>query len=110
MRLRSACRIALPGGEPSGTIHPMPALRPFQQIASQFQISEESAKYFLGRVQKSFKKEKPPHALILEFIEAQEFNELPEPYDVAVLMYESSVWVHDLNSPPPILVDGGDSS
>lgn len=87
----------------------MPTLRPFQRIASQFQISEESARYFLGRVQKSFKKEKPPHALILEFIEAQGFDGLPEPYDVAVLMNESGVWEHDLGSPPPILVDGRDS-
>jgi hypothetical protein len=83
----------------------MDTLRPFQRIASKFQISEESAKYFLGRVQKSFKKEKPPHLLILEFIEDQGIDHIPDPYDVAALMYESSIWSHALNSPPAILVD-----
>jgi hypothetical protein len=83
----------------------MDTLRPYQKIASRFQISEESAKYFLGRVQKSFKKEKPPHLMILEFIENQGIDHLPEPYDIAALIYESGIWVHDLSSPPPILVD-----
>ena len=86
----------------------MNTLKPYQLIASKFQISEESAKYFLGRVQKSFKKERPPHALILEFIEAQDIELQPEPYDIAALMNETGVWVHALNSPPPILVDDED--
>lgn len=86
----------------------MSTLRPYQKIASDFGISEESAKYFLGRVQKSFKKEKPPHALILKFMDEQGIDYLPEPYDVAALLYESGVWVHALNSPPPLLVDEGD--
>lgn len=84
----------------------MSALKPYQVIASKYQISQESAKYFLGRVQKSFKKEKPPHALILEFIEAQGFDSQPEAYDVAYLMYESGVWLHELTSAPAIFVDG----
>jgi len=83
----------------------MDTLRPYQIIASKFQISEESAKYFLGRVQKSFKKDKPPHLLILDFIEAQEIDYVPEPYDIAALMNETGIWVYPLNSPPPILVD-----
>lgn len=83
----------------------MDTLKPFQRIASKFQISEESAKYFLGRVQKSFKKEKPTHLLILEFIEDQGIDHMPDPYDVAALMYESGIWVYALNSPPAILVD-----
>ena len=83
----------------------MDKLKPYQKIASKYQISEESAKYFLGRVQKSFKVGKPPHGLILEFMEAQAFEYLPTPYDVAVLMSESGVWEGDLKSPPPILVD-----
>ena len=83
----------------------MTTLRPFQKIASKFQISEESAKYFLGRVQKSFKKDKPPHMLIMDFIEAQEIDYIPEPYDIAALMNETGIWVYPLNSPPPILVD-----
>lgn len=86
----------------------MDTLRPFQRIASKFQISEESAKYFLGRVQKSFKKEKPPHLLILDFIEDQGIDYIPEPYDIAELMYEKGIWIHDLNSPPPIFVDDGE--
>ena len=86
----------------------MNTLKPYQVIASKFQISEESAKYFLGRVQKSFRKEKPPHALILEFIEAQEIEIQPEPYNIAALMNETGVWVHTLNSPPAILVDDED--
>ena len=83
----------------------MDTLKPFQKIASKFQISEESAKYFLGRVQKSFKKEKPPHVLILDFIEEQSIDYQPEPYDIASMMHESGLWAHDLNSPPPLLVD-----
>jgi hypothetical protein len=83
----------------------MNTLRPYQKIASKFQVSEESAKYFLGRVQKSFKKEKPPHMLILDFIAAQEIEGIPEPYDVAALMHDHGIWVHALNTPPAILVD-----
>lgn len=86
----------------------MNSLKPYQMIASKYQISEESAKYFLGRVQKSFKKEKPPHALILEIIETNGMDTMPEPYDVALLMYENGVWDRDLNSPPAILVDEGE--
>ena len=83
----------------------MDTLRPFQKIASKFQVSEESAKYFLGRVQKSFKKDKPPHALILDFIEAQEIDNIPEPYDIAAMMNETGIWDYALKSPPAILVD-----
>jgi hypothetical protein len=49
----------------------MDKIRPFEKIALQFQISPESAKYFLGCVQKSFKTERPSHKLILEYMEAQ---------------------------------------
>ena len=83
----------------------MDTLRPFQRIASKFQISEESAKYFLGRVQKSFKKAKPPHMLILDFIEEQGIDSIPEPYNIAALMHERGIWIHALNSPPAVLVD-----
>ena len=83
----------------------MNKLKPYQLIASKFQISEESAKYFLGRVHKSFKKERPPHALILEFMEAQDIEIPPDPYDIAAMMNETGIWVYALNSPPAILVD-----
>ena len=83
----------------------MDKLRPYQKIASKYQISNESAKYFLGRVQKSFKKDKPPHGLILEFMDAQTFEFLPTPYDVASLMSESGVWDDDLKAPPTIFAE-----
>lgn len=85
-------------------------IKPFETIASQFQISHESAKYFLGRVQKSFKTERPPHKLTLEFIEAQNFELLPTArnYEAAEMMYENGTWSYALNSAPPILVDDED--
>lgn len=83
----------------------MSPLKPYQIIASKFQISQESAKYFLGRVQKSFRKEKPPHALILEFIESKEYDSLPDAFNVALLMHEGGVWAHELGSAPAIFVD-----
>lgn len=83
----------------------MDKLKPFEKIALQFQVSNESAKYFLGRVQKSFKTEKPPHALILEFIEAQKFEFLLTPYEIATLMNENGVWAYELNTAPPAIVD-----
>lgn len=83
----------------------MDNLKPFEKMASQFQISQETAKYFLGRVQKSFKTEKPPHKLILEFIEAQKFESLLTPYEIAVMMNESGVWNYALNSAPPAIED-----
>lgn len=82
--------------------------KPFERLASGFQISDESAKYFLGRVQKSFKKKKPPHVLILEVIEAQEFESLPEPYEVALLMKENGVWTQALHAPPPLILNDED--
>jgi hypothetical protein len=83
-------------------------IKPFEKIASQFQISQESAKYFLGRVQKSFKTERPPHKLILEFIETQNFEFLLTPYEIAVLMNENGIWTYPLDTAPPIIVDDED--
>ena len=82
--------------------------KPFEIIAVRFLISRESAKYFLSRVQKSFKTEKPPHRLILEFMEARNFESLPQPYHVATMMNENGVWVFPLNSAPPTLMDEED--
>ena len=82
--------------------------KPFEIISARFQISSESAKYFLIRVQKSFKTEKPPHRLILEFIDGQNFESLPKPHQVATLMNDSGVWVHPLNSKPPTPIDEED--
>ncbi|GAB4539423.1 MAG: hypothetical protein Fur002_04540 [Anaerolineales bacterium] len=79
--------------------------KPFEQIALRFQISRESAKYFLNHVQKSFKTEKPSHKLILEFMEAQNMEALLTPYEVAAFMQENGAWNYELNAAPPILVD-----
>lgn len=86
----------------------MDKVKPFEQIARIFQMSNESAKYFLNHVQKSFKIEKPPHKLILEFVEKQEYDFVPTPYDVASAMKESGAWDYDLNSPPPAPQDNPD--
>ena len=82
--------------------------KPFEIIAVQFGISRESATYFLVRVQKSFKTEKPPHPLILEFMNGQKYESLPEPYQVAAQMHEHGVWVHPMNAEPPRPVDEED--
>jgi hypothetical protein len=82
--------------------------KPFETIASQFQISKESAKYFLGRVQKSFKTEKPPHQLIVEFMSGQTFEFLPKPYQIAKMMNEGGVWAYPLTAEPPELIDEWD--
>jgi hypothetical protein len=86
----------------------MDKIKPFEKVASQFQISRESAKYFLGRVQKSFKTERPPHKLIVEFMDTQGFEFLLTPYEIAALMNESGVWPHALIAEPPIIVDDED--
>jgi hypothetical protein len=75
--------------------------KPSEILSVQFRISRESARYFLIRVQKSFKTEEPPHQLILAFMNAQNFASLPKPHQVAAMMHESGVWVHPLNSAPP---------
>ena len=78
----------------------MDKTKPSEIISARFQISRESAKYFLIRVQKSFKTEKPPHRLITGFIEGQDFESLPKPYQVAAMMSQSGVWAHSLNPEP----------
>jgi hypothetical protein len=74
--------------------------KPFEIIAARFQISVESARYFLGKVQKSFKTEKPSHQLIVEFMSAETFETLPKPHQIARLMNERGVWVYALNPEP----------
>ncbi|HSB00825.1 MAG TPA: hypothetical protein VLE49_09250 [Anaerolineales bacterium] len=86
----------------------MAKTKPFEIIAVRFQISRESAKYFLVRVQRGFKTEKPPHQLILEFMDRQNFESLPKPHQVATLMNESGVWVHPLNPEPLSALDEED--
>lgn len=82
--------------------------KPFELLSVKFGISRESAKYFLIRVQKSFKKEKPPHQLILKFMEEKDFESLPKPYHVAALMNEAGLWAYPLNAEPPDLTHLGD--
>jgi hypothetical protein len=86
----------------------MRKIKPFEIIAVQYGISRESAKYFLVRVQKSFKTDKPPHPLILEFMNGQKYESLPEPYQVAALMHEHGIWVHPMNAEPLRPVDEED--
>lgn len=85
-----------------------PGTKPFEIISARFQVSRETAKYFLIRVQKSFKTEKPPHRLILEFLDGQNFEALPRPHHVATLMNESGIWHQPLNPEPSRLVDEED--
>jgi hypothetical protein len=84
--------------------------KPFEVVASRFQVSKESAKYFLGRVQKSFKTEKPPHQLIIEFMGGQDYESLPEPYQVAKMMNESGVWIYPLHAEPRPLINEEDAT
>ena len=86
----------------------MDKIKPYEKIATQFRISQESAKYFLNHVQKSFKTERPPHKLILEFVESQNLEFLLTPYEVAILMNESGVWTYPLGTPPPVIMDDKD--
>lgn len=76
-------------------------------MAEEFELSKESAKYYLGQVQKAFKVEKPPHKLIVDFIDAQELKSLPVAAKLALMMKENNIWMHDLtNEPQPDLVEG----
>ena len=83
-------------------------IKPYEKIASQFQISKESAKYFLNHVQKSFKTERPPHKLILEFVESQNLEILLTPYEIAKMMKESGAWAFALGTAPPVIEDDED--
>jgi hypothetical protein len=89
-------------------MNPKDKVKPFEQVALIFQISKESAKFLLNHVQKSFKVERPPHKLILEFVEKQKYEFVPTPYDIALAMKESGAWAYDLSSPPPVVEDEED--
>ncbi len=86
----------------------MDKIKPFEKIAEQFQISNESAKYFLNHVQKSFKTERPSHKLILEFVESQKLEFLLTPYEVAALMNESGAWAYTLSTAPAVIENDED--
>ena len=86
----------------------MDKVKPYERISSQFQVSKESAKYFLNHVQKSFRTERPSHKFILEFIENQQLEVLLTPYEVASMMHESGAWPYPLGTPPPVIVDDED--
>lgn len=82
--------------------------KPFEVIAQRFKISNESAKYFLLQVQKSFKTEKPPQSVIMDLFQVRKFKSLPRPYDVAVLLNEKGMWAYPLNAAPPVAEDEDD--
>src|SRR5678816_3007610 len=86
----------------------MDKIKPYEVIATKFQVSKETAKYFLNHVQKSFKVERPPHKLILEFIESQNLEFLLTPYETAALMNETGIWVYTLDTAPPVIEDEED--
>ncbi|MBN2386252.1 MAG: hypothetical protein JXB85_04475 [Anaerolineales bacterium] len=86
----------------------MDRTRPFEVIAGRFGVSHESAKYFLGQVQKRFKKERPSHKLIVAYMSGRKFEFLPEPHDVAVMMHADGVWVHPMRAAPPASIDEED--
>ena len=86
----------------------MNKIKPYEQIATKFQVSKESAKYFLNHVQKSFKTERPNHLLIWEFIEVQKLEVLLTPYETAALMNEKGAWAFALGTPPPVIESGED--
>jgi hypothetical protein len=80
----------------------MSKTKPSEAIAARFKISGESAKYFLGQVQKTFKTERPSQQLIVEFMAGLEFERLPTPHQLATLMYAGGVWVHPLHAAPAV--------
>ncbi len=86
----------------------MEKTKPFELIATQFNVSNETAKHFLGRVQKSFKKDKPPQQLIIDFMAGKKYSTLPRPHQIATLMSEAGIWVYPLNAEPPRLADEPD--
>ena len=95
-------------GYNSVQVKTMNRAKPFEIVAVRFRISRESAKYFLTRVQKSFKTEKPPHQLILKFMEEKNFEVLPKPHRVATLMNEAGLWSYPLNAEPRSPMDEED--
>jgi hypothetical protein len=95
-------------GYNSVKVEDMDKSKPSEIIAARFQISKESARYFLDRVQKSFREEKPPHQLIVEFMSAETFELLPKPHQVARMMNETGIWSRPLNPEPPSPVDEED--
>ena len=82
--------------------------KPFEVIAQKFKISNESAKYFLVQVQKSFKTEKPPQDMILDLIMIKKLRTLPTPHALATMLNENGIWIHPLNAAPPVLQDDDD--
>lgn len=80
----------------------MEPIKPIEKMAEQYGVSKESAKYYLGQVQKAFKVDKPPHKLIVEFIDAQEFDTLPLAAKLALMLKENGVWVHELVNEPQL--------
>ena len=86
----------------------MDKIKPYEVIATKFQVSNETAKYFLNHVQKSFKVERPPHKLIVDFIDEQNLEFLLTPYETAALMNEKGVWAFPLVTAPPVIEDEED--
>lgn len=86
----------------------MDKIKPFEVISSQFKVSRETAKHFLGRVQKSFKKNKPPQQMIIDFMNGKRFAVLPKPYHVAKMMFDAGLWVYPMYAEPVDPADDDD--
>ena len=71
-------------------------IKPIEKIAEQFGLSKESAKYYLGNVQKAFKVEKPPYKTISDFIDlASHFGASSATWQMGDVNYDGSVTISD---------------
>jgi hypothetical protein len=87
----------------------MESIKPIDKMAVRFNLSRESAKYYIGRVQKAFKTEKPSHKVIMDFIDGQDVESLPQAQKLAFLMKEVGLWPYELTTEPPLdSIEGGD--
>ena len=87
----------------------MEPIKPIDKIAVRFNLSRESAKYFVSRVQKAFKSEKPSHKVIVDFIDGQDIGSLPQAQKLALLMKEGGLLPYELTTEPPVdAIEGED--
>jgi hypothetical protein len=88
----------------------MVPIKPIDKIAMRFNLSTESAKYYLGRIQRAFKVEKPSHKVIMDFIEMLDIKRLPKAQSLAILLNESGSWPYELATKPVPDAEAGTDS
>jgi hypothetical protein len=87
----------------------MEPIKPIDKIAVRFNLSRESAKYYVSRVQKAFKAEKPSYEVIMDYIDGQDIESLPQAQELALLMKEGGLWPYELSTEPPLeAIEGED--